>query len=122
MKTQFITLLILVILILTSCNDDTYRKGVIITDFNSTFIDSLTPDKKRIQSYTTYNVILKGKVNDTIEIRLSKNKGDVSNSFYYSGEIDSRIHDDYYGEEVRYIYFNPYKASKGQLEINYRLE
>ncbi len=120
MKTKLqLTLIILIFVFLSSCNYKN-EQTVTIVDFQSEFVDSLIPKKKMIKNgYATFNVEIKGFVNDSIKINLENGKQNTS--FFLNGKIDSRFIDEYSGCCPRYIYIYPYKASKGKVEIKYGL-
>ncbi len=109
----------LTLLFFISCNRNDEKK-IIITKFENIFVDSIVPIKNK--TYTSYNLFIKGYANDSIEVRKSKSKNDNSYSYFYKGDIDIRLDSDYYGENVQYFYFNPYKATEGRLEITYSLD
>lgn len=116
-----ITVLILVLAgFLLACNR-TDRKKIIITNFDEEFVDSLIPYKENFfRHYAMYNVYINGYVNDSIEVK----KGLQANypSIFLKDSIKIRLHSDYYGEKTSYLYFNPYKATEGRLEIRYSLD
>ncbi len=72
--------------------------------------------------YAMQNTYIKGYTNDSIQIRFSLDEHDETYSFYFKDSIDTRLYFDYYGGSKRYFYFNPYKATKGKLEIKYSLD
>jgi len=58
------------IVVLASCSK-TDQKHITITEFDEIFVDSLIPNEDNDFGYSTYNIILKGQTNDSIEIRTS---------------------------------------------------
>lgn len=110
-----IKLLFISILIFVSCNskNSDYKRFKVI-DFSKKRIDTLKPIKNK--SYVAYYIKVKGFTNDTVRI--------TSKSFYdikLTGKIDTVISSDYYGEDMIILSFEPYKAKKGKLEIEYSL-
>lgn len=102
---------------LSSCSDSTDRKEIKITDFEEKFQDSLVPTDR---SYSTYYVRVRGYVNDSIRI-IPGQEGDGTYSFYYKGNIDEELRMDYYGTFTQHFTFDPYKATEGELNIEYKL-
>lgn len=99
----------------SSCSRDDEK--LIITDFSKPKNIILKPYKN--YPYVMMNIWVKGYVNDTILIKLnSKNSTPIMK---LSGEIDERWYTDYYGEGEKIILFEPYKATKGKLEIKAKL-
>ncbi len=104
------------LILIFSCERKQSRdyKKFTVTDFSKKRIDTLKPHKNK--SYYAYYIKVKGYVSDSVKM---KRKG------YYdiilSGKIDTLINGDYYGTgEIIWI-FDPYKATKGKLEIEYSL-
>lgn len=109
------TTLILFVLILScaSKQNEDYLKFRLI-DFSKKRTDTLTPLKSK--SYNSFYIKAKGFSNDSIKIK--------RNGYYdiiLSGNIDTLINGDYYGTENIIWTFEPYKATKGELEIEYGL-
>ncbi len=95
-----------------SCSKD-YRK-IKMTDFSKRRVDTLIPYKYK--DYIMYNLKVKGFTNDTVKIRHKGGKG-----IKLSGYIDTLFQSDYYGTDTIIEIFDPYKAKKGNLEIEYKL-
>lgn len=100
--------------ILTSCNKD--RAKVTITDFSKSQKVTLTPYNWKM--YSMLNLKVKGYTNDTI---LIKSEGVYNFNIRLSGKIDTIFKTDYYGEGVMTYTILPYKATKGELEIDINL-
>ncbi len=110
--------LIIVILFLTSCNGE--EKTIVLTDFNTVFYDSLVPKNNNIyKSYTSYTIKIKGFVNDSVKFKFYNGKD--ATPFFFNGNIDERFMFDYYGRSTEHIFFDPYKATEGKLDIKYGL-
>lgn len=118
MKKLYLTILIISLFFSCSRKD---RKKITLTEFDTVFIDSLEPKENNVFRYAMYNVWIEGYVNDSIRIRLSLDPSDDSYWFHFQGNIKERLYTDYYGDFKRYIYFDPYKATEGKLEIKYGL-
>lgn len=101
-------------ILLISCNkDDAQLK---ITDFSKSFSTELEPYS--LIPYAMFNLKVKGYANDTIII---KTIGTFNLKTKFVGEIDTLFNSDYYGEgPIRFV-FEPYKATKGTLEVDIRL-
>ena len=105
----FILFLIFFVLTLNSCYQKS--KTINITDFSHSLIDTLQPNKKG--PYSAALIKIKGFPNDTIKI-----------TYYgiekkYCGNFERSMNMDYYGGIDVIFKFDPYKATKGELEINY---
>ncbi len=83
-----------------------------ITDFSKKRINTLVP--YNYKTYATSLVKVKGCTNDTIKIR-----GIFSMNL--SGKIDTIVSRDYYGTHNIRCIFDPYKATEGELIIEYSL-
>ena len=83
-----------------------------ITDFSKKRINILVP--YNYKTYATSLVKVKGYTNDTIKIR-----GIFSMNL--SGKIDTIVSRDYYGTHNIRCIFDPYKATEGELIIEYSL-
>ena len=94
-----------------NCGD--HRKFT-VTDFTQKRMDTLVPLEHK--SYVGYFAKIKGNVNDTIQFR---REGYFDINLF--GEIDTLINGDYYGTEDIIWIFDPYKATEGELEIEYGL-
>lgn len=105
--------LLFIVSIFISCNTKD-RRQFIVNDFSQIRIDTLKPNKNK--SYVSLYIKLNGYVNDSIKIQ---RKG------YYdillSGQLDTLINVDYYGNQDVIFIFNPYLANNGKLEIEYSL-
>jgi hypothetical protein len=65
------------------------------------------------------NINVKGYTNDTVKINYNLYGG---TNFFLSGKIDTMlVKTDYYGEGPVTLEFDPYKASNGELEIEFKL-
>ena len=94
-----------------SCNKD--NKTLKINDFSKSQSIHLRPHED--YPYTMMNIWVKGYANDTVLIKLNS-KGNKP-ILKLVGEIDERWYTDYYGEADKTIIFEPYKATKGTIEI-----
>jgi hypothetical protein len=109
---------IAILIILSSCENSPDKKKITINNFNEKFVDSLIPIPDK--SYAVYYIKIKGFSNDTI--RISPSKSDNPNHYYYFiGDFEKEIRSDYYGDSNQYITFDPYKATKGKVELTYEL-
>jgi len=104
--------LIVICWFIISCNND-YRKFK-ITDYTKQRIDTLVPNNNK--TYVSFVIKVKGYSNDTIKI---KQVG--YNDLNLIGDIGTIYRRDYYGTENVICIFDPYKATKGKLEIEYDL-
>ena len=112
-----------IILMVASCEKSTTTNKVSIKDFSKKYTDSLIPDPKN-QNYFNYKLDVKGNSNDSIKISISlsnKENSPAVKNFYFIGDFDETILEDYYGDTNIYITFDPYKATKGKLELAYSL-
>jgi hypothetical protein len=105
------------VVFLFSCSESNDRKKIKITEFREKFQDSLVPTN---HTYTTYYIRVRGYINDSIRI-IPGEEGDGTYSFYYSGNIDEELKMDYYGSLTKHFTFDPYKATEGELIIEYKL-
>jgi hypothetical protein len=111
--------LLLGLLQVISCNNNSSDRNVaLINDFHRKFIDSITPVDGK--SYTTYYIRITGYANDSIRIIPGLEEHGFY-SFYFKDSIDEELKSDYYGTFPRHITFDPYKATDGNLKIEYRL-
>jgi len=94
------------------------EKNKIMTDFSQSFLDSVQPNRIMKGKYITYNVEIKGYVNDTIIIYFTGNKKYPT---YLSGEINKRYWEEYSARTQKYLSIAPYRATKGKLKIKYGL-
>lgn len=102
-------------IILVSCNRD--KEKLKITDFSKQKIVTLKPYKWK--PYAMLKIRVKGFTNDTI--RLNYNL--YGNTYFYiSGKLDTLlVQTDYYGEGPVTLTFDPYKATNGNIEIDFGL-
>ena len=107
-------------LVSIACQKSTDKKFKTINDFNSKFIDSLIPDNSNNNSYSTYYIHITGYANDSIRIKPGIEE-DEFYYFYFKDSINEELRMDYYGHQTKYLLFDPYKASDGELEITYKL-
>lgn len=114
----FLISLIFTFVFLYSCSDSTDRKEIKVTEFTKKIVDSLVPTDRF--SYATYYIKIKGYTNDSIRI-IPGIEGDGTYSFYYYGNIDEELRVDYYGTLTKHFTFDPYKATEGELSIEYKL-
>ncbi|MGM1055915.1 MAG: hypothetical protein ACQEWG_08525 [Bacteroidota bacterium] len=117
MKKNRLLLILFISVFLYSCSDSTDRKEIKVTDFSRIYEDSLVPTDR---SYSTYYIKIKGYTNDSIRI-IPGQEGDGTYSFYYNGNIDEELRMDYYGSLTKHFTFDPYKATEGELSIEYKL-
>ena len=111
-------LLIIIILTLSCC--DYKRMGYTtksyeITNFNKVIIDSLIPEPNASHVVNFIKVV--GFCDDTIKVHFYNEKYDV----LLIGNIDTIYRDDYYGYHTIKFKFDPYKARKGKLKIEFAL-
>ena len=85
-----------------------------VTDFSKKRVDTLIPCDDK--SYYAYYIKVKGQINDSIKIQ-REGYFDV----ILSGKVDTLINGDYYGKDTVIWTFDPYRAKKGKLEIEYAL-
>ncbi len=102
-----IVLIILSMFFMVSCNKD-YRKYR-VTDFSKKRVDTLVP-YKHFKSYYSAYVKVKGYANDTIKL-------DGIFPLKLTGNIDTIVNIDYYGQTYLISTFDQYKATEGDLEI-----
>lgn len=112
MKVKPLILLVFLLFSLSNCNNHLIRKKIVITDFSKKRIDTLEPNN--LASHVGYYIKIKGHSNDSIKINLSG-----YNDIKLSGKIDTLMNGDYYGGEKMIFTFSPYKATKGNLEVEY---
>lgn len=97
-----------------SCNKD--KTSFRITDFSKSKTVTLKPHKW--YPYAMINITVKGYANDTIKIKESY-YGDYD--ILLIGQIDTIKKMEYYGEGEVEFTFDPFRATKGQLDINIKL-
>ena len=108
-----VVFIFLTLILMTSC-DRTDKKKFIVTDFSKKRIDTLIPYKDK--SYAVFFIEVKGFSNDSIKIK-RKDHYDIK----LIGDIDTIVRYDYYGGNNVIVEFDPYKATEGNLEIEYNL-
>ena len=116
LKNRIIQLLFAVLLFAgNSCSK--VDKKISVKEFNKTIIDSLIPKKNG--SYTSYIIRIKGHTNDSIYLKPCES----CYRFFVTGNaIDEKLIFDYYGEFKQTFEFNPYKATAGELDIEFSIE
>lgn len=117
---NYVIMLILVTLLIYSCEKSPDEKFKTINDFNKKFVDSLIPDNSDYHLYTTYYIHIKGYADDSIRIKPGKEEDEYF-YIYLKDSINQELKMDYYGSKTRYILFDPYKAKNGKIEISYKL-
>lgn len=115
MKIIYIILLLFTGSILTSCSDSKVFKRYKITDFDNEVTDTLFP--KQEGNYTTKYIKLEGRINDSLYISF-----DNGYKIFFSEDIDTTIRADYYGNLPALFKLNSYRASKGELEVEFGIE
>ena len=113
-----VTLVVLVIIFLGYGQIYSKDKAKLrIDDFTEIQVVELEPHEFNI--YTMKNIWIEGYVNDTILIKLNSAKEEPI--LRLSGKISKRWYSDYYGEGTVKFIFDPYKATEGELEIEFSL-
>ncbi|MFD0837256.1 hypothetical protein ACFQ0I_15865 [Mariniflexile aquimaris] len=99
----------LILLLVLSC----YQKNntIQINDFSKSINDILIP--KENGSYSNASIEIKGDVNDTIIIKF------YNTERKYIGSFKDKLIGDYYGSLPVEFNFDPYKATKGQINVTY---
>ncbi|SHG75183.1 hypothetical protein SAMN05444483_12711 [Salegentibacter echinorum] len=115
MKNFKLFLYVLISIILFTCCSKKDTAKLKITDFSKTQTVVLQPYK--FFPYTMINIKVKGYVNDTIKIIQGPDLYDIN----LSGDLDTIRKIEYYGEGPRTFIFDPYKATQGELEIEFQL-
>lgn len=107
---------LLAILLIFSCEIYTSKdhKKFTVTDFSKKRVDTLIPYENK--SYFAYYIKVRGQINDSIKIQ-RKGHFDV----ILSGNVDTLLNGDYYGTDTIIWTFDPYRANRGKLEIEYGL-
>lgn len=107
---QYFTI-ILIVVSFFSCN--TVEREVVISQFNETFIDTIRPIGEK--GYSTMKLQINGEVNDSVVIFFQ------GTPKYYIGSFSDERLGDFYGGNESYleIKVEPYKATKGSLELKY---
>jgi hypothetical protein len=100
---------------LISCYNENKRTYTVKT-FPREIKDTLSP--KTNNSYTTKIIQVKGFVNDTIFVSYGSN----NYKNYLVNKIDTIFNSDYYGGQKVEFIFDSYKASKGELEIEFSIQ
>lgn len=93
------------------------REKLTITDFSTPKEITLKPYKYKI--YAMKNIKIKGYTNDTMLIYLHSVKGKPLMKLI--GKVEEHWYSDYYGEGPVKLIFDPYKATEGELEIDFSL-
>lgn len=115
MKTIKFLLILILFVSLGACNsNDIDHKEFTVEDFSKKRYDTLIPYENG--SYVMFYVKIKGSVNDTVKFKI-----DGFWDIRLQGKIDTIFQSDYYGGNKIPIMFEPYKASKGKLEVVYSL-
>jgi hypothetical protein len=111
------TVFLLLITLAFSCSkeDSADRKSFVITDFEKPILDSLVPSTHT--AYSTYSIKIKGFSNDTILVY----QYDKSLALRLSGQIDSTFKSPHYGNATEFFIFEPFKATKGKITVEYML-
>lgn len=110
-----LSLLIAVCFILICCKKEDELKKYTVTKFDKIICDTIKPRKG--YNYVAKMIRVKGYADDSIFVSF----GNKYYGFYLSKEIDTVLNPDYYGENDAVFIFNPYKAKKGKLEIEFDL-
>lgn len=110
-----LSLLIAVCFILICCKKEDEGKKYTITKFDKIICDTIKP--KKGSTYVAKMIRVKGYADDSIFVSF----GNKYYGYYLSKDIDTIITTDYYGEKDGIFIFNPYKAKKGKLEIEFDL-
>lgn len=91
-------------------------KVTVIETFDKEITETVHP--KKDFSYTTYRVIIKGTVNDSVMFQFSDN----GLPFYFTGKVEYSMPMDYYGGLPRKFIFKPYNATNGKLTVTQVLQ
>ena len=110
MKFIIYGLLLVSLLILSSCNGD--NKTIIITDFSESKI--ITYEPRKFWPYAFIDLKIKGNINDTLKLV----RGEPYYDILLTGELDTTRKIEYYGDAPIKFIIQPYKATKGKLEIS----
>lgn len=98
-----------------SCDRD--KTEIIISDFSK--IEEVTLIPYKWKPYAMLKINVKGHTNDTIRINYNL-YGDTN--FFLIGEVDTLlVQTDYYGEGPVTLLFDPYKATEGEIVIDFNL-
>ena len=98
--------------LMISCNKD--KVNMTILDFSKTEEIILEPYK--FKPYAMFKLRVKGYSNDTIRINYNLYG---NTNFLLCGKVDKLlVSTDYYGEGLVKLIFDPYKATKGSIEID----
>lgn len=114
MKKVLISFVLSILFLSCDCKNCGDHREFVIAEFSKKRVDILIPYENK--SYVAYFIKVKGNVNDTIKIQ---REGYYDMNLY--GTIDTLINGDYYGTENVIWTFDPYRATKGKLEIEYGL-
>jgi hypothetical protein len=110
-----LSLLISVCFIFFCCKQEYEGKKYTITKFDKIICDTIKP--KKGSTYVAKMIQVKGYADDSIFVSF----GGKYYNHYLSKDIDTIIITDYYGESNGVFIFNPYKARKGKLKIEFGL-
>lgn len=116
MKKVLFNFLLPILILSCDCKNCGDHRNFVVTDFSKKRVDTLIPYENK--TYVGYFIKVKGNVNDTIKIQT------VNYGGHYTippGEIDTLLNADYYGTDTLIWAFDPYKATKGKLKIEYSL-
>ena len=91
------------------------RRKFTVTDFSKKRVDTLIPYENK--SYYAYLIKIRGEVDDSIKIQ----RDGYYHYIILPGKVDTLLNGDYYGTDTIIWTFNPYRATKGKLEIEYGL-
>ncbi|MFP2995477.1 hypothetical protein ABN763_06185 [Spongiivirga sp. MCCC 1A20706] len=105
-------LLIFILLTSLSCGFNRVSKKIRTNDFSKVICDTIVP--KKDGSYAVFILKMKAEVNDSIKIKFV-------DELIFSGKIDTTIKADYYGRVKVPVSFNPYKATKGSVDIEFSI-
>lgn len=108
--------IIFIICTLVSCSNSEVKKEYTIIDFTKSISDTLSPIEDEV--YTTQSIMLKGYSNDTIYVSFGKG----TYKHYFVNDIDITINPDYYGGSDAVFVFDPYRATKGKLDVKFSIQ
>ena len=116
MKILFNVFLIIIFCACNNTNTGEYKSDSVvwkITDFEEKKSIILKPDSTK--TYAALVIKVLGNTEDTIKIKRDKGFYDI----ILSGQIDTIIRQDYYGNNISYYFeFDPYMSKNGSLQIN----
>ncbi len=104
-------------LIIISCDSDDNKRTITheILRFDKEIKDTLRPIKGKY--YGAKSIYIKGFVDDSIYVSFGENHY----KFFLNKKIDTIISMDYYGVKEAIFNFNPHKAKKGNLKIQFKI-